>query len=111
MPTDEERMQRSRDTVDEIHETVQRMIEDNKRWNTARDAEREAELVYREKHGGKSKDEVWFKWIVGVPITLFVLSFLVFIRDVAHNHQHTHQSDGRVACPLALINLTHRFCA
>jgi hypothetical protein len=79
MPTDEERMQRSRDTVDEIHETVQRMIEDNKRWNKARDAEREAELVYRAKHGGKSKDEVWFKWIVGVPVALFVLAFVVFM--------------------------------
>ena len=55
------------------------MIEDNKRWNNAREAEREAELVYREKHGGKSKDEVWFKWIVGVPVALFVLAFLVFM--------------------------------
>jgi heme/copper-type cytochrome/quinol oxidase subunit 3 len=55
------------------------MVEDNKRWAKEREAEREADLAYRKKHGGKSKDDVMMKWVVGVPVVLFVLTFLVFM--------------------------------
>jgi hypothetical protein len=36
-------------------------------------------LAYRTKHGGKSKDDVMMKWVVGVPVVLFVLTFIVFM--------------------------------
>ncbi|KIG02645.1 hypothetical protein BurMR1_0934 [Burkholderia sp. MR1] len=79
MQTDEERMRRSRDTVDQIHESVQRMVEDNKRCGKEREAEHEADLDYRKKHGGKSRDDVMMRWVVGAPVTLFLLTFLVFM--------------------------------
>ena len=55
------------------------MVEVNKRWAKERSAKREAGLVYPKKHGGKSKDEVMTKWVVGVPVVMFVLTFLVFM--------------------------------
>ncbi|SAL51391.1 hypothetical protein [Caballeronia concitans] len=77
MLTDEERLQRSRETVDQMQDTVRQMREDNERWFKARAAERAAEDL--RKAQGKWGADDWMLLLARFAIGFMLLMFCVLI--------------------------------